>query len=256
MAATAVALGLAGAGPVARGAQIMVGNPSFEQPNDLGAGGSTTDMPSWTPFVNGNQGIFVNDNQNGALGAVLKGVDGKQLSYINAAGNAKNGGNGYFQLLGDKYAAGMSYTLTAAVAEAAGAKPDAGSLFLQLLAPDPQNFGKLLTVASTPIAFNDNKLQGGTLVDYTAVLANGKDVAGQPIYIQVYDDGGAKGGVWDVDNIRLTSANANPEPISLVIASEAVLAGLGIRWLRRKGKCPKFLDPSRWSRRRPADRPA
>jgi hypothetical protein len=244
---------MAGAGPVARGAQIMIGNPSFEQPNNLGAGGSTTEMPSWTPFVNGTQGIFVNDNQNGMLGAVLKGVDGNQLSYLFASGNAKNGGNGYSQQLGTNYAAGQSYTLTAAVAESPAAKPDAGNLYIQLLYSDPKTFA-LTVAATTTIAFNDNKLQNGTLVDYTAKLADGKGAMnGQPIIVNIYDDGNATKGIWDVDNIRLTSANANPEPASLVIASEAALVLLGVRWMRRSGRWPKFLNSARWRRPRPGD---
>jgi hypothetical protein len=124
---------------------------------------------------------------------VLKNVDGNQLSYINASGNAKNGGNGYYQQLGDKYAAGMSYTLTAAVAESMNGKPDAGNLFIQLLYSDPETF-RLTVAASTTIAFNDNKLQNGTLVDYTAKLANGNGAMnGQPIIVNIYDGNATRG---------------------------------------------------------------
>jgi hypothetical protein len=245
---------MAGAGPVARGAQIMIGNPSFEQPNNLGAGGSTATMPNWSLIgPEGSQGIFVNDNQNGMFGAVLRNVDGNQLAYVNASGNARNGGNGFYQELTTNYAAGMSYTLTAAVAESPNARPDAGNLMVQLLYYDQAN-SMSVVAASTTIAFNNNRLQNGSLVDFTATLANGNGAMnGRPITVNIVADGNATRGIWDVDNIRLTSANANPEPASLVIASEAALVLLGVRWLRRSGRWPRFLNRARGPQPRPAD---
>jgi hypothetical protein len=220
----------------AQGGNITIGNASFEQPK-LGAGGSTGEMTDWNVLgAAGNQGIFVNDGTAG-FGGIVKNVDGNQLSYVNGKGM-----NGYDQDTNMKLAAGMSYTLTAAVGLQTNSTLNGGNLFLQFVALPPVAGQPSVVAASTTIAFNDKNLMKGALTDFSVVLSDGKKFAGDELLVQVSSDGKATQGDFLVDNLRGSTAAA-PEPISLAMATEGavlVIGFFGLRTVSRRRKKSTF----------------
>lgn len=199
----------------ARADTIAVPNYSFEQPPVPPETPAYPGHVAWQqtpkradyvenpPFTwNVLTGVFPNT----AAGSAdhIDNMDGTQAAYLFAERE-----NGVFQVLPDKFTTGFSYTLTVGVLGSANVPPTGGTT-LELILYYTNAVG-IVPVASKTVTYDEATFpNGSTFRDFTvktSALQSAGSAVNQQIGILIKSSATDQtaGGVWDIDNVRLTA---------------------------------------------------
>jgi hypothetical protein len=203
----------------ALGASVPVVSPSFETPvvpDTVPAlpffeGWQHTPKPDWyvedpndptTQWAN-FAGVFPNTPAGSA--GHIDNMDQKQAAYIFAVPS-----DGIFQDLAAKFEVAQRYTLTVGLVQSATFGPNPGStLALNLYYRDLSS--NIVTVASQTVTFNSTNFPTNNhFVDFTlhsSAVKSSDAWAGKNIGLMIVSTAAPEnsGGIWDLDNVRLTA---------------------------------------------------
>jgi hypothetical protein len=213
---------------------VTVPNFSFEQP-PVPAGAPAYPVhvdwqqtPKRADYVESGQftwnvltGVFPNSAADSA--DHIDNMDGAQAAYLF---NERE--NGIFQILPTKFATGFSYTLTVGLAVSANIPPPtAASLQLILYYT---NASGIVPVATTPVIYDSATFTGTHFRDVTvkvAALQNSAAANNQNIGIMIKSTSSDQmlGGVWDIENVRLTATREFVQVPNFSFENPAVPAG-------------------------------